>query len=312
MQSRGNSRNTLTRRQATGAVSYLFVGAGSAIVGLVPWLITGMRLPLQNLWAVATPPNQMPITLLPFSQYALTLIVAVIVTGSAVAGGFARARRGHYPRFGVIAIAIGVLIVQMIATVQTAVTVSGGLSRSTVSSAYLAALIAGTVTAILIGLLVLVLIARARAAAAAVALSIAAIALGVWVNGLVIPFGTLAPESTTALLSIVRWVPAIIVGLALAWCGLSSVGRVAAAIVSFLVLWIGPALFTATSVAAGTRVMAPHPDEMVQFGMQVFVSALGIPGGSLSLLILALVVMVLGLAVRWAIRRRRPERAATA
>jgi hypothetical protein len=51
---------------------------------------------------------------------------------------------------------------------------------------------------------------------------------------------------------------------------------------------------------------------MVQFGMQVFVSALGIPGGSLSLLILALVVMVLGLAVRWAIRRRRPERAATA
>jgi hypothetical protein len=65
------------------------------------------------------------------------------------------------------------------------------------------------------------------------------------------------------------------------------------------------------SAAAGTRVLAAYPDEMVQYGVQALVSALGIPGGSLSLLILAVVVMGLGLGVRWAIRRR-PERAATA
>jgi hypothetical protein len=301
----------LRRRTATRAVVYLLIGVGSAILGLLPWLITGMRLPLQNLWAVNTLPERMPIALLPFSQYALTLLVAVIVTGSAVAGGVARATRAHNPRFGLIAIVLGVVIVQAIAAVQTAVTVSHGLRQSTASGVYLAALSAGTFAAIVVGLLVLLLIARGQVAGAAVAVSIAAVAFGSWVAGIVLPFGVIATESTMAAHSVIRWVPAVIVGLAVAWCGFSTIGRVAAAVVSLLALWIGPALFTAISAAAGTRVLATHPAEMTAFGARVFVGALGIPDVAFSLL-LAAIVMVLGLGVGWVIRRRRLERTATA
>jgi hypothetical protein len=292
-------------RTAGAAVTYLLVGVGSAVVGLLPWLVTGMRLPVQNLWAVNTLPEKMPITLLPFSQYELALIVAVIVTGSAIAGGFARGARVRKARFGLIAIAIGVLAVQAIATVQTSVTVSNGLSNSTASSVYLAALSAGSVAAIVIGLLVLLLIARAPRAGVAIAVSIAAVASSPWMTRIALPVGIVANESTMALLNAVRWVAPVIVGLVLAWCGLGTIGRVAAAIVSFLVLWIGPAAITAVTAAAGTRVLAPYPAEMAEYAAQVFVGALGPPGGSLSLFAVATVVMVLGLGVRWAIRLRR-------
>ncbi|MDJ0378729.1 hypothetical protein [Cryobacterium sp. PH31-L1] len=164
------------RMKAIGPVSYLVVGMLAAIVGLLPWLVTGMHLPIQNLWAADSVPEDMPIALLPFSQYTITLVVAVVVTGSA---------------------------------------------------------------------------------------------------------------------------------LAVAWCGLASGGRVAGAIVSFLALWIGPTLFTAVSAAAGTRVLAAYPAEMRDYGVQVFFSALGGKGGSIALLIPAVIVMVLGLAVRRALRRRR-------
>jgi hypothetical protein len=285
----------------------VLIGVGSAAVGLLPWLLTGMRLPQQNLWAVDTLPEKMPITLLPFSQYELALIVAVIIIGSAIAGGFARAMRARHRWIGPIAIAIGVVVVQAIATVQTAVTVSNGLSQSTASEAYLLALSVGSIAAILIGLLVLGLIALAPVAGVAIAVSIAAVTSSAWLAEIVLPFGFLANEPTMVMLGAVRWVPAVVVGLALAWCGLGTIGRVAAAIVSFAVLWIGPAAITAVTVAAGTRVLASDPAEMAKFGAQVFVTALG-PRESLLLLAVAAVVMVLGLGARWAIRRRRAGR----
>lgn len=305
MQFKSNSRDRITLRTAKTAVLYLLVGVGSAIVGLLPWLVTGMRLPLQNLWAVNTLPEKMPITLLPFSQYELAVIVAVIVAGSAIAGGFARATRARQPPFGLIAIAFGVVALQATATVQTAATLASGLSQSTASERYLNALIAGSVATIVVGLLVLVLIARAPRPGAAIAVSIAAVASASWLAGIMFQIGLVATGSTMAILNSVRWVPAVIVGLVLAWCGLGTIGRVASAIVSFLVLWIGPAVITAVTVAAGTRVLASSPAEMADYGAQVFVVALGIRGGSLSLLGVAAVVMVLGLGARWAIRRRR-------
>ena len=96
------------------------------------------------------------------------------------------------------------------------------------------------------------------------------------------------------------------------WCGLETIGRVVAAIVSLLVLWVGSALFTAVSAAAGFRLLAPHPAEMLDYGARVFVDALGVPGGSLSLLVAAIVVTVIALAVRWAIGRQRLERTSAA
>ncbi len=101
----------------------------AAIIGLLPWMVTGMRLPIQNLWALDVPPEGMPITLLPFSQYTITLIVAVLVTGSAIAGGLLRLTGAQHPRFAFVATPVGVLIVQVVAIVQTVSIVAGGLAE---------------------------------------------------------------------------------------------------------------------------------------------------------------------------------------
>ena len=276
-----------------------------AIIGLVPWLITGMHLPLQNLWATDASGDRMPITLLPFSQYFLALLAAMVVIGAALAGGFARATRARHPRFGVTAIAVGVVGVQAIATIQTAVTVSNGLRRTAVAHAYLAAVTAGTVVAMLIGLLVLWLVARAPVPGAVIGLSMAGIAAGSWLVGIVVPVGGVATETVAVLLGVVRPVPAVIVGLAVVWGGLGTIGRVAAGIGSLLLLWIGPAAVTAVSAAAGTRVLAPRPAEMVDYATQVFGLALGPEGGAPYLLTVAVIVIILGVAARWSVRRWR-------
>ena len=298
----------LTRLTASGPVLYVLAGMASAIAGLVPWLITGMRLPIQNLWASTVFPGQMPFALLPFSQYALFLIVALIVVGSAIAGIVARSTRAQHPRFAVLSLVVSVAVVQVAALVQTTLTVVHGLKDTSASRLYLAGLVIGTAVSITVGLVLLVLIARAPAAGVVVALSFAAIALQSWLNALVLPFGVASTEPNFVLLAAIRLVPALVVGLAVGWAGIRSIGRVIAAIIGLLLLWIAPAAVTAVSSAAGSRVLAAHPAEMLDYGSQVFVSALGAAGDPLSLLVPAIVVMVLGLGARAAMARRRVER----
>ena len=155
--------------------AYLLLGMASAIAALLPWVVSGMRLPLQNLWATETLPDDMPIVLLPFNQYALLLIVALIITGSAIAGIVARATRRRRPRFGVAATLAGVLIVQVLAVVQTTFVVRTGLQERPESDLYLAALVAVATMSVLVGVLVMLLVAAAPKAGAMIGLSIAAL-----------------------------------------------------------------------------------------------------------------------------------------
>jgi hypothetical protein len=249
----------LTRLKSIGPVAYFFIGMLSTAVGLLPWIITGMRLPIQNLWAVETSAADMPVSLLPFSQYQLSTIAAIIVIGSTLAGGAARATRKQHPKFAVTAVVLGVLTVQVAAIIQSAVTVSDGLGERREATVYLVALTAGAAASAVLGVGMLLLIAKAPRPGATIALSIAAVALGSWLSALVAPMGTFPTETTMAVLGLLRWVPAIVVGLAIAWCGVTSVGRVIAAISSLLILWIGPTLVTAVSAAAGTRMLAAYP-----------------------------------------------------
>lgn len=276
------------------AIVPFFIGVGSALVGLLPWLITGARLPLQNLWATDTLPADMPIALLPFSQYQLSVIVAIIVVGSAIGGLISRATG---MKAGTVL--SGVLLVQLGALVQTAFVVEQGLRPGVPSTVYLVALVAGTVVAILLGVLVLLLIARAPRAGAVIAFSIAGIALGSWLGGLFFPLNrlTFASDLTTVLGEITRFAPAVVVGAAIGWAGLRTTGRAIAAGVGILLLWIGPTLVTAVSAAAGTRILAPYPAEMLEYGMQVFMSALGMPELHLPVVAVALVVAAVGLLV---------------
>ncbi|WP_411699087.1 hypothetical protein [Conyzicola sp.] len=299
----------LTRETTKTAAPFLLVGAGAALLALLPWLATGMRLPLQNLWAASTMPDDMPLVLLPFSQYALGFIVSVIITGSAIAGGIVRLLGSRVPRFGLAAALVGTLLVQVIALVQTAATVIGGLSRGGAATVYLVALVGGTLAAILLGVLVLLLIARAPAPGVAIALSIVAVAVGASMSGAVLPFGLVVFEAHDLARAAVQWIPAIGVGVAIAWSGFATVGRAVAAAGSLLLLWLGAAAFTAINAAAGTRVLAAYPAEMVEYAGQVFAAVLGSPRESVVQVAIAVVAMLVALVVFRVIRSRRSAEA---
>lgn len=64
-------------------------------------------------------------------------------------------------------------------------------------------------------------------------------------------------------------------------------------------------MFASVSATAGSRVHAYHPAEMADLAGRVLVGTLRGPGGSLPL-VPAAAVMVLGLAGRRVVRRRRP------
>ncbi len=276
----------------------LAIGAAAAIVGLLPWIITGMRLPLQNLWATVVASHSMPIALLPLNQYAITLIAGMIVTGAALAGLLARTLQGRLSRRGPLGIALGVFLVQVSAAVQATLIVAAGLRDGTESAIYLTAMTAVVVLSIGFGALSLILIGRAPRAGALLGIAMSAIAVGVWLNGLIVPFGALPNDMSRWFLGVARWVPAILIGVAVAWCGVRTVWRAVAAVASLLILWLMPATITAVSAAVGSRVLARRPDQMLEFGVQVFQSALLLPEVSLVYLLVAIVTAAAGLVLR--------------
>lgn len=280
------------------------VGVVAAFVGLLPWLATGMRLPLQNLWAGEVDVSGMPMVMLPFSQYSLTLLFGLIVTGSALAGIVARALRPRLPRGGYLLLVCGVLAIQVISTAQTAATVAPRLQERTESTLYLTALVAVCVLSVLIGLGALALVARAPRAGALIGLTIGALAIGPWLMGWLRPFQVTDGQLVMNLGSAMQWAPGILVGVAIAWAGIGSVGRVVATITSLAMLWIIPAAMTGVSSAAGTRVLANHPGEMISYALEVFRMALFIPELALRPVIVAVVVAAVGLGVRWFLSRR--------
>lgn len=272
------------------------IGVAAAGLGLLPWLVTGLRLPLQNLWATESTPEQMPLVLLPFSQYALTLLIGLVVTGAAVAGLFLRVARPRLPERGVAAVVVGVLVVQGLALVQTTTAVRAGLAARPESALYLAVLVTVTGLSIVVGALALGLIALAPRGAAVVGMSIGTLAFAPWLSGLIVPFDTISPGPVTIqLLAVARWVPAVLIGAAIAWSGLRTGLRVAAAAVSLLLLWVVPALTTAISSAAGSRVLAHDPSEMALYASEVFRAAATMPGLVLPPLVLAVAVAAAGI-----------------
>jgi hypothetical protein len=289
---------SIADRRTLPASIWFVIGVGGAAVGLLPWLVTGARLPLQNL-AADQSTTVTPVALLPFSQYFLTTIVALLVVGAAAAGIASRVLAHRRPRFGLTALVSGVLAVQLIAAVQSTAVSVGLLEESTVAGVYAGAVVAVIVVSVAVGLLILFLIARASTPGATIALSLAAVVSTNWVGAALRDVMTYGPNGLVQALSLVlRFLPAVLVGCAIAWCGFRTAGRLAAVVVSLAALWIGPAFFTAVSAAAGTRILAPYLSEMAEYGLQVFVSALTVPELAAPPILVALVIGVAGWMLR--------------
>lgn len=289
---------------------WMLIGAAGAVVGLLPWLLTTARLPLQNL-AADQSTTDTPFALLPFSQYYLTTIVALLVVGGAAAGIAARSLSASRPRFGMTSLVGGMLAVQLLAAVQSTAVTVGMLERSTRTLVYAGAVLAVIVLSILMSLLVVLLIARAPVPGATIALSLASLVSASWMGAALRDVMLTGPNQLVQPISFAfAWMPAVLVGCAIAWCGFRTAGRIAAIVVSLAALWIGPAFFTAVSAAAGTRVLAPYPAEMAEYGLQVFMMALTLPELVVRPLALALVVGIAGSLLLSRLRRRDQDAAA--
>lgn len=78
------------------------------VVGALPWLVTGLRLPISLAWPSVLPDDVVRVPL-PFGEYQLIPLVAVGIVGLAAAAGLARALR-HPAWVGVVGGAVSLLI----------------------------------------------------------------------------------------------------------------------------------------------------------------------------------------------------------
>lgn len=281
------------------------IGILAGLLGLGPWLITGAQLPLQNLWGAEVAPDQMPVSLLPLSQYELTTIVALLTVGGAAAGLAVRLWPPARRRLATWCAAAGVLGVQLTATVQSFTVLDGGLAGGTMARLYFVGLLAGVVLSLAAALVALLLVSSRSRALVALGVGLVAVPfaswLVEWVAGVVGPLNIPAAVPTAA-----RWIPAILVGSALAWCGLRPARRAVVWLVDLALLWVVPALFISVNYVLGTRVAAGDLQEMLLMSRQILAATLGPAGGAGPLVLLAVAVGLAGLGARTvAVRRRR-------
>ncbi|MET3932735.1 hypothetical protein [Arthrobacter sp. OAP107] len=292
------------RTPGKDAVLGWLLGILAGLLGLAPWLITGAQLPLQNLWGTEVLPDRMPVSLLPLSQYELTTLVALLTTGGAAAGLAVRIWNPVRRRLTAWCAASGALAVQFTAAVQSFTVLEGGLADETMAGIYFAGLLAGVIACIAAGLAAFLLLVSRRRALVALGAGLMAVPATSWAVEWVVGFvGHI--NVPTAVPTVARWIPALIVGCALAWCGLRPARRALVWLADLSLLWVVPALFTSVSYVLGTRVLAGDLQEMLLMSRQILAATLGPDGGALPTVLLALTVGLAGLGIRALAARRR-------
>ncbi|UJP09355.1 hypothetical protein L2X99_13050 [Microbacterium sp. KUDC0406] len=285
--------------QQSNALAGTALGVVGVAAGIAPWIAAGGILPVQNLWRTEVQKFQMPFSLLPVSQYYATSMFVLIVMGGVFAG---LARHILARTWAAWPIALGVLIGHAVAVTQSFIADARGLNLDdTRSWWYLGGLLFGAIVAVGFAQVGYWLISRPSSGPAALGIALAAVPfaawIGMWVQLLSGPMGI--PQGV---LLVLRWLPALVVGLALAWCGGWPPARLIVWVIGLSALWIVPPAFTAIQYALGSRVLAGDLGEMAEAGMQVFPAALAI--GWMPVVVAA-VIGVVGAALSAIIRRQR-------
>lgn len=279
------------------------VGIGGGVLGLLPWILGGARLPLQNLWVVATMPDEMPLVLLPVSQYYVIVLFSIVLLGGIFAGLAVRilSRRRA---LAVWPAALGVLAVHVLAIVESFGMAASGLALASDARAviYIVGLLGGAIAATLLAQLAFWMTSHRSAGIAAFGVALAAVPFGEWVGRWFLAVtGEVFPP--VFLPAVVQWVPVIVVGLALAWCGIRPAWRLLVWVVSLLALWALPAAFMSIQYALGYRLILGDFAEMIAAGVDIFPALLNEDG--VLPVIAALVIAVVGTVVRMLVRRTR-------
>lgn len=209
-------------------------------------------------------------------------------------------------RLAAAAAAAGVLTVQVTATVQSFTVLDGGLAGGEMASLYFIGLLAGVIASLVAAVVALLLLFSKSRALGALGISLVAVPFASWAVEWVV--GIVAPFNVPAAVPIMAtWTPAVLVGCALAWCGLSPARRAVIWIVDLALLWLVPALFTSVSYVLGTRVVAGDLQEMLLMSRQILAATLGPDGGAVPAVLLALAIGLAGLGVRSVAARRHPD-----
>jgi len=304
---------TVPRARAVHPALAFGIGALSALVGLAPWLGTGARMPLQNLWATDTMPDEMPLVLLPLSNYQAVSAAALLVIGAAIAGTVVAIVRARGLAMSASATLAGLLVVQLAALAQSALALAGGLGDEDRARLYLWVLIAAALLAMGLGVLALLGIASRRPVPSTLAIAAAAVALGTWLSEalvVVMPGGTGGP---VIVWQFAEWLPAVVTGIAVGWCGVRTVGRTLASLAALALIWVGPAALVALFYGLGSRIYLQNPEELVPAMKQAFQMALGSAGQGpqrLAITLSAAVISWLAFAA-WSRTRTAPEGAPT-
>ena len=280
------------------------------MLGMLPWFRAGLHLPLQNLWAAPTLPEDMPLVLVPLNQYYLDAILGLFVTAGVIGGLVARAAPPAHRALSGGLTAAGAFLAIGFACVQSAVVLADGLATEDErASTYLALVVAWAALSGLAGLLVLILLARAPRAGATVAAALAAPAVGSWAQMLLAPSIALASPAVQTTVAYLHWLPAVLVGVALGWCGVRTSGRIGAWVMSLVLLWVVPAVLTVIGYMAGFRasggVLESLGSGLDLFGLLLAPDIAG-PPVLVALVIGVLVSVVISITLR--IRARRADR----
>ncbi|MEJ1922530.1 hypothetical protein KHB019_001801 [Microbacterium sp. KHB019] len=267
---------------------------------LFPSWVGGGILPLQNLWHEQTLPDDMPFSLLPLSQYYAINIFVMLLLGGVVAGLVVRvAGQRRTP-----AAALGVLFVHLIVTLQAFAVLGAGLGLWDGTAGgrevlYFGGMLGGVVAGILLAQLGLWLTSRRSVGPVALGIVLAAVPFANWIGTAITAFTTYMgyPQFIA---DVLRWLPAVIVGVTLAWCGVRPIGRLGVWVVGLLSVWIVPALFTAIMYALGSRVFDGDLGMMAEAGTQVFPQAVAVLWQPA---VVALVIGVIGVVVRMLVTR---------
>ncbi|MDO8151235.1 hypothetical protein [Isoptericola sp. b408] len=280
------------------------LGVGAAVVSLLPWFVAGLQAPPMDgpPWLADARGALLPLNLMTFVR----LVGIVVLPGAAIGLVLRRGASGSTGR-AAWAAAAGLAVVFAGATVQSLTVILPRLRPD--SPAALNTVLGAVAVGILLVLSVVVcrVLAFGSVPAATVAAAVGAVAVGFWLPTLLLPPGIVTEgpvptELMRALFLTMTYTPAVLTGVALAWCGWTPLRRLAAWALAVLIVWIGPAVLpvlTHWGTPGGPSLVAFVP--VVLDDLKVFLDR-GLPYP-----VTALVVGVVGRLVVLLVRRRQRE-----
>lgn len=290
------------KRSVTTLLS-VATGAVSAGVGLLPWLVTDRRLPLQNIWDELVMQDDMPVAFVPLSQYFVVNIAAMVLVGAAVAGISVRLAARRDVALQPWLVTLSLVALQAGALIQSTIVLLAGLEVSSRGHIYAYGMAAGV--AITIGLGALVLLGLARGAMTAIVLSLTAtsLALATWIPLLVRPFGdawssAMPADVVRTAWSLSTWLPALVVGALIGWCGASTVRRFVTSFAAVTALWVVPAVITTVMHTLGSRVLLRFPADLPEVAVQTFLNALVSFGAPQRIFVALAIAVVVAITLR--------------